>query len=185
MEYFFLSKENEEFFTNNIKEYPLSFVTHRLFKHLYPDIEKTDPEIYEPSGFLRVLSSINNVYNNTNSKNPNDLISLILRTLDNELKKSNNVNTSKNINNTVDKKDRNIVINEGILKFILMKDSIINPLKWFEIKEFQCNNCGEIWYDFLYDYTFKLDILGCYNKIKKKKNNLTVNDCLNYQRLIK
>ena len=49
-----------------------------------------------------------------------------------------------------------------------MNDSIISDsLSWFEIKESQCNNCCKIWYDFLYDYTFKLDILGCYQKNKK------------------
>ena len=167
---YFLEKKSEEFFTNNIKECPLSFVTHRLFKHLYPDIENKEREIYEPSGFLRVLSSINNIYNDTNSKNPNELISLILRTLNNEINKASNNTHSKNNSNTFDKKDRNIVINEGILEFISMNDSIISDsLSWFKIKESQCNNCCKIWYDFLNDYTFKLDILGCYNKINKKK----------------
>ena len=116
--YKYFLRKNEEFFSNNIKECPLSFVTHRLFKHLYPDIENKEREVYKPSGFLRVLSSINNIYNDTNSKNPNELISLILRTLNNEINKASNNTHSKNNSYTFDKKDRNIVINEGILEFI-------------------------------------------------------------------
>ena len=85
---FFLIEKDEKFFTNNIKEHPLSFVTHRLFTHLFPYPEKEKPEIYVPSGFLRVLSSLNNTYNDTNSKNPNKLINLILNTLDEESNKA-------------------------------------------------------------------------------------------------
>ena len=61
------------------------------------------------------------------------------------------------------------MIYNGILSFISKKDTIIsNSLSWFEIKESQCNKCGDIWYDFLYDNIFNLDILGCYQKNKKK-----------------
>ena len=52
---YFLNPKNENFFENNIKISPLSFLTHRLFTHLYPFPEKEKSEIYNPSDNLTII----------------------------------------------------------------------------------------------------------------------------------
>ena len=53
----------------------------------------------------------------------------------------------------------------------------------FEIVEFQCFICNSKIYNFLTNNHFKLDILGTYKKIKRRK--ITVKDCLQYQSIKK
>jgi uncharacterized UBP type Zn finger protein len=61
---FFLNRKNEFMPENNIKEKPLSFVTYRLYTHIYPTDKKIKTEIekYKPDGYLRVLCKFNPIY---------------------------------------------------------------------------------------------------------------------------
>ena len=178
---YFLETERPEFFSNDIKNRPLSFVIYRLFLHFYPKELKAQ-EIYEPKAILQLLGHLNIVYKSQHWRNPNELISFMLNTLHNELNilKNNNVNNTNNYN--IYNKDN--VINNGIAKFGKTNNSIIsNALNWFEIKESFCIQCKKNMYNFNTFNIFELDILGCSQMKKNKK--ITIYDCLDYQKSIK
>ena len=73
------------------------------------------------------------------------------------------------------------MINCKKLEILGNNNSIVsNNLNWYEIKDFQCSSCQKIWYKFLSNNTFKLDLLEVYNKKDSSINYITIYDCLNY-----
>jgi len=184
---YYLDNKNSIFINNNPEKCPLSYVTHRLFTHFYP-LEGKKEEVYNPSPFLRVVNtSYDSSYTSTYENNPNDLIKLILDKLDYESKQSNciNKNTKKELNEFEEEEfneDKEKLINYIKLKILGNGNSSIvtNNLNWYEIKDFQCSSCQKIWYKFLSNNTFKLNILEAYNKKENSNNYITIYDCLNY-----
>ena len=185
---YYLDNKNSNFINNNPEKCPLSYVTHRLFTHFYP-LEGKKEEVYNPSPFLRVVNtSYDSSYTSTYENNPNDLIKLILDKLDYESKQSNciNKNTKKELNEIEEEEEFN-EDKENLINYIKLKilgngnSSIVaNNLNWYEIQDFQCSSCQKIWYKFLSNNTFKLNILGTYNKKENSNNYITIYDCLNY-----
>lgn len=169
---FFSKQNNTDYIYNNIQQKSLAFVTQRLFKHIYVKRDK----IYSIESFLRVLGSLNKIYDTLKSRNANECLIFILDSLHNELNRTNNNKTENNIN----KLDRKDVINKGIINFKNTYDSIISDLfNWFDLKEYHCTQCGEITYDLKSYNSLQLDILEFYKNIEKK--NVTIYDCLNYE----
>lgn len=123
--------------------------------HLYPVKEKK--EIYKPEAFLKYLAELDENYNNTERKNPNGTLNLILNTLHQELNKKKNVIKNSDIFN------KTSVIESGFENFYNNNDSIISKLfYWFEIKELRCNGYLRTRYDFCAFNIFELDILGAF-----------------------
>jgi V8-like Glu-specific endopeptidase len=184
---YYLDYKNSEFINNNIGKFPLSYVTHRLFTHFYP-LEGIKEEIYNPSPFLRVVNTNDNNYTRIYENNPTNLIKLILDKLDYESKQSN-CNNKKEIEKEDEEdeeyeEDKENLVNYKNLKILENagnNNSIIsNNLNWYEIQDFQCSTCQTIWYKFLFNKTFKLNILEAYNNKRNSNNFITIYDCLNY-----
>ena len=171
---FFLNPKNPK----NLKYYPLSFVTYRLFYHLYPFPYPEERTEYKADSFLKVLGTLNLVYKTKHSRNPNDLLSFILNTLHKELNISKNkdININQNLNQYSNNKNKYISL--VIKNIINTNESIIfNIFNWFEIKESKCSQCNISKYNLNTFNTFELDISGTYNK---KHNSITLDDCLRF-----
>jgi len=172
---YFLKQTNFDFFMNNVKNAPLSFVTFRLYHHLYHFPEKKEKETYSPESYKKVLAMKNCVYKSDKRRNPNDLLCYILSTLHNELNDKKNMNgVQPNI------QDKNNVITCGINNFQNSNNSMISNLfNWFEIKESKCSQCSFSIYAFQTYNTLDLDINSCSN-IFKNNPYLTIYNCLDY-----
>ena len=181
--FYFLNPEQQNNINNNIRKMPLTFVTERLFTHLYPFPEKAECEIYNTNTYLRVLSEINMVYNTdkTQRNNPNELISFILDILDKEIN-NGKINSSKIYN----KFNYEEAIKAGYQN--IMKNIISDNLNWYQLNEAKCQNCHNSMYKVISYNTFNLDIGKCFNKIQNG-NVISLSHCLNiynepiYQRL--
>ena len=170
---FFLEEKNAKYITNNIKEFPLSFVTCRLFKHFYV---KKDT-IYSLESYLRVLGSKNKIFDSKKSRNANDCLTFILNTLDNELNRPNNKNEKLKCKQS----EKEEVIKCGIENFKNEYNSLIyNVFNWFQLKELHCLECGEILYYFNTYNTCQLENLEFYKKNNTNSFNLV--DCLKFER---
>ena len=173
--FYLLNPENKDYIENNIKKYPLTFVTERLFVHLYPYPEKVEYEVYNTHTYLKILGALNLFYNTekTQRKNPNDLITFILDTLDKEIN-NGKYNSPVNYN----KFDVNEVIKAGTQNF--SNNVISKNLNWFQINESKCQKCQKSIYKANTFNTFNLDIVKCYNKkISQNANNeISLKDCL-------
>jgi ubiquitin C-terminal hydrolase len=177
---YFLNSNNAKDITANIKNKPLSFVTHRLFLHFYNN--KGEKE-YKPDSYMEVLAALNIVYKSRKRRNPNELLSFILDNLHSELNiKTGNYNINNNNNNLL--YDKYSVIQNGVNNFANSNDSLISRLfNWFEIKELQCQQCSRSIYNFYTFNTFELDIFGTYsakNINYSKGNYITLIDCIQY-----
>ena len=179
---YFLNPKNGEFFKNNINDYRLSYVIHRLCFHLYPFPERDMREIYTPDSLLQILGEYNRVYGDNKEKDPNELIVFILDKLHEELNSIKNKNEAKiNINNIIS--DRNAIINQGLNIFQKNNYSIIsNIFTWFEIKEIKCKKCHKDFYYFQYFPTLELNVLDCAKS--KKIQNIKIEDCLDFLTMV-
>ena len=172
---YFLNPKYQILINSNINIMPLSFVLERLFIRLYPYPEKDEPIIYGNDKVLSVLANYNITYKSTKTRNPKDLINLILDIIHSELNTKKSLNKNLNYNNF----DFNSIINTEIVNFFNTNDSIISRhFSYSEIKENLCIICKKTIYELHHYYTFDLDILNCASKIEK--SNITVTDCLNY-----
>ena len=172
---YFLNPKNKATFEENVSlGKKFSFVIHRLFTHLYP-LPENIGKIYEPEALLTVLGELNQVYNTTKSRNPNDLIYFCLDQLHRELNKYN-VKFITKMNST--NKDK--VIWTKLQDFQKSNNSIIsNNFYWFEIKTKFCPLCNNNFYEFNNFETLELDISGAYNQYKSP---FTLRQCLGFQR---
>jgi len=137
---YFLRKDKQKEIESNIRDMPLSFVTERLFIHLYPFPRKPSIEIYKLSSYLRVLKSINCLYKTDQRRDVIELLIFILNTLHNEL---GGDNKGSIISETVAFSFRN---------------------------QISCCNCGNSSYRTMTFNTFDLDISKTYEYFKKEIN---------------
>ena len=167
---FYINKKNEFYLNENkkindsIKNKPFSFVTYRLFLHLYPE-NLNDVEIYKPDSYLRILSHFNPIYSSNKRKNPNDLLIFILNKLDDEMKYKNTI-VSNNVNygNTNSSEEQTI---------------ISKVLRWEKITKQKCTQCNKPQNNKLSFFnTFDLDISNTWKNNTGKKNEISINDCL-------
>lgn len=169
---FFLNENVGGHILSNIKLFPLSFVTQRLFNHFYI---KRDLQ-YNLESYLRVLGSLNVIYSSTKQRNFKDCLTFILDNLQDELNKIKNINQKNNF----DKTKREEVIDYGIMNYKNKYDCIISDIfNWHELKEFHCNGCGNGSYDFGTYNTIQLDCLHFKNTIYR--NNITIFDSLKFE----
>ena len=188
-EFFYIPNQDNNF-VKNIDKAPLSFITHRLFLHLYPLSENENTKSYKPDSFKRYLSEINVVYKSQKKRNPNNLFSFILDTLHSELKKPQK-GEFQNPNNVSNKND---VIQTGVNNFKNCELSKITEyFNWFELKDTRCTQCNQTMYSFHTYHILELDILNTFKYIKNNNNNnnfnnddsITIYDCLFYYQLRK
>ena len=167
---YFLNPKNQKIIDENIKTMPLSFVTERLFIHLYPFPLKPEYETYSGYSYLKVLASLNLVYKTGKyeRKNPNELLLFILETLHNEINNYNLKHKPQNI--SIDNSDN---LNTFIKNFAYNK-TIISDLNWFQLEKKICSNCSLETNNFLAFSTFNLDIMNLGNN----SNEITIYDCL-------
>ena len=172
---FFLKPKNIKYIKDHVEKMPLSNAIQELYLHLYPYPEKEKPEIYNPKLILNVLSKLNLVYQSKKRRNPNNLISFILKTLHNEINSLKD-NKEKKIPNVYDKKN---AIKCAISNFKKANNSIIsNHLNWFELKKSKCNQCNKKMYNLSTFNIFELDLLESYKS--KKSKIISIYDCLQY-----
>ena len=168
---FFLNKELHVAFD----EKPLSSEFEQLFLYFYSNLDQNFKKSFDPKNFLNILKS-NNV-----EQTPDKTIIYFFEILHKELntlKDNTNIILEPKIN------DIESVKKCGIQNFVFFNNSIIsNQLNLFEIVEFQCFICNSKIYNFLTNNHFKLDILGTYKKMKRRK--ITIKDCLQYQSIKK
>ena len=170
---YFLEENVEKKIKENIKNIPLSFVTCRLFKHIYVKKDK----LYSIEPYLRVLASKNQLFNSKKSRNANDCLASILNTLNDELNEPKNTNEKINFNQS----KRDEVIKCEFENFNNANNSIIyDVFNWFQIKELHCTECGETFINFYTYNTFQFDILEFYKK--NNRNNFNIHDCLKFER---
>lgn len=166
---FYINRKNEFYLNENneingaIKNRPFSFVTYRLFLHLYPE-NLNEVEIYKPDSYLRILSHFNPIYSSTKSKNPNDLLIFILNKLDDEMKYKNIIVSNNDYyGKTINSEEQTI---------------ISQVLRWEKIIAQKCNQCKVLKNQLSFFNTFDLDISNTWKKNTGKKNEISINDCL-------
>ena len=103
------------------------------------------------------------------------------------MNQNNQIELTKKELNEIEEEEEFNEDKENLINYIKLKilgngnSSIVaNNLNWYEIQYFQCSSCQKIWYKFLSNNTFKLNILGAYNKKENSNNYITIYDCLNY-----
>ena len=159
---FYLNENNE--INNAIKNRPLSFVTYRLFLHLYPE-NLNDVEKYKPDSYLRILSHFNPIYSNYKRKNPNDLLIFILNKLDDEMKYKNII-----VSNNEYYGNPSISEEQAIISKVF---------RWEKITTQKCTQCKKPQNNKLSFFnTFDLDISITWKNNVGKKNEISINDCL-------
>ena len=177
---YFLNPKNQEFIKSKPKSMPLSYVTYRLFEHLYPYPETNAIEIYSPESYLQILSFLKSPYGKQRS-NPNDFLIYILNTLHDELnsKKGNEQILRMPYNFYY---SQNNVIQNGIRNFINNnKSKISDVVSWFQLNESYCSNCGRSTFNFNSFNIYDLDIKNTYEYfLNDEKNYIDISDCLSY-----
>ena len=174
---FFLDKNNAKYITENIIIVPLALVLHRLFLHFY---NNRGDKVYKPDSFKVVLTDLNVVYKSNKRRNPNELLSFILDNLHSKLKRKQGHNNTNN--NIINQNDRISVLRNGIINYLNSNDSLISAFfNWFQIKESKCQKCNSSIYNFYSFNIYELDILGTYNNNFNKRNDITLNDCIQFQ----
>lgn len=169
---FFLGDNIIKYIKQNQKEKSLSYVTYRLFHHVYIKRDKK----YSVHSFIKALADINLYYASKKTRNVNECLIFILKRLHTELNELKDKDENKNYN----KLDREDVINYEIVNFKNTNDSIIsNIFTWFSIEECKCTNCKYISFEFKNFYTFQLNILEFLQKLNR--NNFTIYDYLNFE----
>ena len=169
---YFINPEKQKNINDNINIMPLSFVTERLFIHLYPSELKHKPEEYMADSYLKVLKTLNFTYKRGKyeRKNPNDLLIFILETLHNEINNYNLKNKEKKNNNF--ENNSCDPLNLFMENFQNNLTIITQSLNWFQMEISTCRNCLQKINKFLSFSTFSLDI----GNINKKE--ITIEDCL-------
>ena len=171
---FFLDKKEAEKIYKSISSKRLSFVTQRLFVHLFYDKKN---KTYELSSFQEVLKEKNIIFKQEMEINPNICLNYILDQLHNELNLKNDIENSPYI--TAEQSKKKEVLEKGMTDFLQKNDSIISKtFSWYEMQEIYCNNCDKYKYIFKSFFTFDLDIFDCYKE--KKSDSLSISDCLDY-----
>ena len=169
---YFLKGDVVEYLEKNEKQYPLSYVTQRIFHHFYI----TRDEMYSIKPFSIILAYLNLIYASKENKNVNECFIFILNTLHNELNKIKNPPDKKNYNKT----DKNEVINYGIMNIKNAEDSIISDIfNWYKIIELHCIQCEQISFDFYSCNIFQLNLLEFKKNIDR--NNFNIYDIINYE----
>jgi len=169
---YFLNNDIQTKIESNIKINPLSFVTERLFLHLYPFPSKQNNGIYELRSYFRVLNSLNCLYNDYQRRNPSELLVFILNTLHNELNSA--IKNSNKVNNYP--KD----LQNEYKNFLENNKSIISEtLTYFQWNEIKCN-CNSSFSKFRAFNTYDLNIYNTYQNLKLERS-LNIYDCLKYQ----
>ena len=183
---YFLNPKNGNLFMNNLEQYSLCFVVHRLCYHLYPYPEKRGRELYMPKSLLSILGKYNLVYKDFLEKDPKLLIIYILSKLHAELngEKINDLSNNNNYMNFKIACDRNATINVGLQQLLKTNKSVIfNYFNWFEIKETKCLKCSNELYDFLNFSTFELNIFDCARY--RRLQSIRLEDCLDFYNIPK
>ena len=167
---FYINRKDEFCLNENnkisdaIKDNPFSYVTYRLFLHLYPEY-LNDVEKYKPDSYLRILYHFNPIYSDTKRKNPNDLLIFILNKLDDEMKYKNTI-----VSNNVNYGNTNCSEEQTIISKVL---------RWEKITKQKCTQCNKPQNNKLsFFYTFDLDISNTWKNNTGKKNEISINDCL-------
>jgi len=177
---YFLNPKNQEFIKSEYKLMPLSYVTYRLFEHLYPYPESNAIEIYSPESYLQILSLLKSPYGKRRS-NPNDFLIYILNTLHDELnsKKGNEQILRMPYNFYY---SQNNVIQNGIRNFTNNnKSKISDVVSWFQLNESYCSDCGRSTFNFNSFNAYDLDIKNTYEYfLNDEKNYIDICDCLSY-----
>ena len=165
--FYFLNPENKKYIESHIKKNPLSFVTERLFIHLYPYPEKVNYEVYNTHTYLKILGALNLLYNTdrTQMKNPNDLISFILDTLDKEIN-GGKINSPISYN----KSDPNEAMKAGYDNY--SKNIISKNLNWFQLSEAMCQACKYLMY--------KVTSFNTFNALKVMSSKLPIGVATKY-----
>ena len=174
LEIYFLEENNTNYINNNIKNVPISFVTSRLFRHIFV---KKD-EKYSLESFLRVILSLEEKENNKDIKkrNANECLIFILNHLHTELNRLKNGKKKTNFN----KFDEKEVINYGFINFKNSDDSIISDtFSWLGIDEIICNKCKQKIFDFSKNIVLKLNIFEFYEKTQR--NNFTILNSIEFE----
>ena len=164
---YYLNRKNEFMSENNIKERPLSFVTYRLYTHIYPkDMNNTQNQKYKPDGYLRVLCKLNPMYTNKKEKNPNDLLIFILNKLNEELKKKNIICDNLEYYGITTADNKQTIIED--------------VLSWGKVSKQTCSVCNKSKKPNVQFFnTFDLDISRAHQTNVGKKNEISIYDCLN------
>ena len=178
-------QEFEEYFiqrTNYFKEnsrYICSFITSRLYFHIYKDKEIKKTKVYNSYHYLNVLNYLNKSINKDNNIKINDILIMILNILNEELKEE------KNVNENMDKFDHynlDNIINYGYLYYMNNNYSIITQkLNNFLLQTIECPKCSKKYYEMKSSPTFELNITDAYeNKVSPGGNKIiSLQECLN------
>lgn len=169
---YFLKDNNIKIIEKNSKQYPLSYVTQKIFDHFYI---KRD-EKYSLKSFSKILAYLNLKYASKKNKNVNECFVYILNTLHNELNSIKNPPNQKIPN----KYNKNEVIDYGIINSKNSDISIISDtFTWYKITELHCTQCGELTYDFNSYNIFQLNLL----EFKKINDRIHFNiyDMINHE----
>ena len=155
----------KNYYHENIKEMPLSFVTSRLYTHIYKQ-NNNEVEKYKPYSYLRVLGVLNKLYTNNKRKNANELLIFILDSLHKEMVKKMKIdNYNDNYQNNYYVDSVNTIISQV---FYLEQSTVQYCCKCYNKSDNKILNFN----------TFDLDILKPYKLYSNNIFELKICDCL-------
>ena len=159
----FLIKKN--YYHENIKAMPLSFVTSRLYTHIYKQNNNV-VEKYKPNSYLRVLGVLNKLYTDNKRKNSNELLIFILESLDKEIIKKNKIeNYNDDYQNSYYLDSMNTIISQIFNLRLITIQKCCNCYKEHNTKILNFN-------------TFDLDILKTYKFYSNQLLEISIYNCL-------
>ena len=173
IDYFIKNTKKYADYIENNKKPLLSFVTSRLYYHLF---KKEETTAYDTNNYLITLKQFDKCISKE-EMNPNYILKFIIEQLHNEVKDKINDKNSTIID--YDKSNMRQVIDKEIDSFKKKNNSIIaDTLNICLIKTYNCNKCNKRFHETKNYLTFQLNINEIAQLKKNDSKSISLLECL-------
>ena len=163
---YLLNESNYKLITDNNNSCELTSSYCEVLMNVCCNIEIEN--YYKPKDFKRIISIKNPLFKGIRANDSKDLIYFMIEEMNNELNSLFEYNKINNIFNTIDQRNRNLMLNYFIFHYNQTNKSVI-PRIFYSINEMQnkCLSCQEVKYNYQVSFMFDFVLNSIYNYCKK------------------